>query len=313
LQHKFPKILRQGLGPAVWPAQPDLEWNPPGHGDIYTALKTSGILARLRDQGIVYALVCNSDNLGAVLDPCLLGYFADQGAAFMMEVAEKTPSDIKGGHLARTLDGRLVLREAAQCPQEEIDAFQDIERYRYFNTNNVWVNLEALDELLSGGRVLPLPMILNPKTLDPRDPASPPVFQVETAMGAAISLFESATAVCVPRTRFLPVKKCNDLLVLRSDCFLLDPEGRLVPNPVRSAATLPKVDLDARFYGFVDRLEERFPQGPPSLKDCTGLTVKGDVRFDANVTLRGRVTITNQSPGQAVVRAGTLIDRDRVL
>lgn len=310
LQHKFPKILKQDLAPATWPAQSDLEWNPPGHGDIYTALKTSGVLKTLLDQGIVYALICNSDNLGAVLDPCLLGFFAAKGAPFMMEVAEKTPSDIKGGHLARTLDGRLVLREAAQCPEAEIAAFQDIARYRYFNTNNVWVNLKALDALLQGDRILPLPMILNPKTLDPRDAASPPVFQVETAMGAAISLFDGAMAVSVPRARFLPVKKCNDLLVLRSDCFLLDDQGRLAPNPARRNATLPKVTLDSRHYGFVDQLDARFPAGPPSLVACTALTVKGDVRFEGGVTVRGTVTIANPGPGQAVVKAGTLIDRD---
>jgi len=310
LQHKFPKILRQDLNPATWPARPDLEWNPPGHGDIYTALKTSGVLQTLLDQGIVYAFICNCDNLGAVLDPCLLGFFAGKGAPFMMEVAEKTPSDVKGGHLARSVEGRLLLREAAQCPQEEIGAFQDIAHYRYFNTNNVWVNLKALDALLQGDRVLPLPMILNPKTLDPRDPASPPVFQVETAMGAAISLFDGAMAVAVPRTRFLPVKKCNDLLVLRSDCFVLDDQGRLVPNPARSNDTLPKVALDSGHYGFVDQLDVRFAAGAPSLVDCTSLTVNGDVRFEAGVTLRGAVTISNPGPGQALVRAGTLIQGD---
>jgi UTP--glucose-1-phosphate uridylyltransferase len=310
LQHKFPKILQKDLSPATWPRQPDLEWNPPGHGDIFTALKTSGVLRQLLDQGVVYALICNCDNLGAVLDPCLLGYFAQKGAPFMMEVAEKTPSDIKGGHLARTLEGRLVLREAAQCPEQEIAAFQDIKRYGYFNTNNIWINLEALDALLKAQPILPLPMILNPKTLDPRDPNSPPVFQVETAMGAAISLFENAAALCVPRSRFLPVKKCNDLLVLRSDCFLLDDRGRLVPNPARSAPLPPRIDLDSRYYGFVDRFEERFPEGPPSLVDGTGLAVKGDVRFEAGVTIRGCVAIINPDPSQAVVKAGTVIDRD---
>ena len=141
IQHKFPKIMQQDFSPATWPQNPVLEWNPPGHGDVYTALLTSGMLQRLLDNGVRYAFISNSDNLGARLDEALLGYFAHHRFPFMMEVAEKTPADIKGGHLARHNNGRLILREAAQCPKDELDAFQDIKRYRYFNTNNVWVNV----------------------------------------------------------------------------------------------------------------------------------------------------------------------------
>jgi len=65
----------------------------------------------------------------------------------MMEVAEKTPSDIKAA-TCRHRNGRLILREAAQCAKEEIAAFQDIRRYRFFNTNNIWVNLEFLKDLI---------------------------------------------------------------------------------------------------------------------------------------------------------------------
>ena len=132
LQHKFPKILRDGFGPAVWPRNPALEWNPPGHGDIYTALETSGMLNRLLDAGIVYAFISNSDNLGASMDERLLGYFAEKKLPFMMEAARRTPADVKGGHLARARAGGLLLRESAQCPKEELDAFRDIERYRFF-------------------------------------------------------------------------------------------------------------------------------------------------------------------------------------
>ena len=189
-QHKFPKILQRDLSPAIWPKNPDLEWNPPGHGDVYTALLTSGMLKELLDQGIFYAFISNSDNLGARLDESLLGYFAKHQFPFMMEVAEKTPADIKGGHLALHNNGRLILREAAQCPKDELDAFQDIHRYRYFNTNNIWINLNALQALFDEFKMINLPLILNAKTLDPRDETSPPVYQVESAMGAAISLFD---------------------------------------------------------------------------------------------------------------------------
>ena len=137
IQHKFPKILQPDLSPASWPENPALEWNPPGHGDVFTALITSGMLKHLMENGIQYAFIHNLDNLGARMETSLLGYFAEHRFPFMMEVAEKTPADIKGGHLARQKNGRLILREAAQCPQDEIAAFQDITRYRFFNTNNI--------------------------------------------------------------------------------------------------------------------------------------------------------------------------------
>lgn len=315
LQHKFPKVLQADFAPAVWPANPELEWNPPGHGDVYPALHASGLLDQLLSEGVRYALICNSDNLGARIDESLLGYFAERRLPFMMEVAEKTPADIKGGHLARLKSGRLVLREAAQCPAEEIAAFQDIRRYRYFNTNNIWVNLEYLRELIARTRVIELAMIVNPKTLDPRNEASPPVFQIETAMGAGISLFEGAAAVNVPRARFLPVKKCGDLLALRSDCFITSEREGLTLNPVRTAAGLGeavKVTLDPRYYGKFDQLEERFPQGAPSLVECEALSVKGDVRFEGGVIIRGSVAVTNTRDTQAVVQSGTCLDRNLI-
>ncbi|MFW5635221.1 MAG: UTP--glucose-1-phosphate uridylyltransferase [Thermodesulfobacteriota bacterium] len=310
LQHKFPKILQESLAPAEWPEDRELEWNPPGHGDIYTALKTSGMMEKLLDQGVRYAFIANSDNLGATMDTALLGYFADKGFPFMMEVAERTPADVKGGHLARHKDGYLVLRESAQCPDDEMDAFTDINRYRYFNTNNLWVNLEYLKGLIEREKTVRLPMILNPKTLDPRDENSPPVYQVETAMGAAVSLFEGATAVRVDRKRFFPVKKCNDLLAVRSDYFLLTEEGGLALNPARRTDTL-KILLDPRFYKKIDQFDARFPQGPPSLVECESLTVEGDIQFEGGISVIGHTTIAHDPPTtQAIIPSGTRLEGD---
>jgi UTP--glucose-1-phosphate uridylyltransferase len=313
LQHKFPKILQGELAPARWPRNRDLEWNPPGHGDVYAALYASGMLQKLLDEGVRYGFICNSDNLGAGIEEALLGYFAEKRLPFMMEVAEKTPADVKGGHLARHRNGRLLLREAAQCPKEEIAAFQDIECYRFFNTNNIWVNLEFLKDLILKHRIIDLPMIVNPKTLDPRDDQSPPVFQIETAMGSGISLFEGAAAVNVPRARFLPVKTCNDLLAVRSDCFVYSEREGLKLNPAREASGRSeaiKIKLDSRYYGKFDLLEERFREGEPSLVDCDALTINGDVRFEAGVVIRGAVTLTNRDSRPAVIKAGAVIDRD---
>jgi UTP--glucose-1-phosphate uridylyltransferase len=316
LQHKFPKILQGELRPVSWPPNPELEWNPPGHGDVYAALFASGMLQRLLEEGIRYAFICNSDNLGACIEESLLGYFADKRYPFMMEVAEKTPADIKGGHLARQLNGRLILREAAQCPKDEIAAFLDIRRYRFFNTNNIWVNLEYLNNLIVRQSIVDLPMIVNPKTVDPRNPKSPAVYQIETAMGSAISLFEGAAAVNVPRARFLPVKTCNDLLAVRSDCFVYSEREGLKLNPARPSSGRTeaiKIKLDPKYYGKFDLLEERFKEGEPSLLECDALSINGDVRFERGVIIRGSVTITHTGAGPAVVKAGTVIDRDLVL
>jgi len=313
LQHKFPKILRSDLSPANWPPNPELEWNPPGHGDVFLALAASGLLDALLADGFLYAFIANCDNLGARLNPALLGYFTDRDLPFMMEVAEKTPADIKGGHLARRRDGRLILREAAQCPKGEIDAFRDIRRYRYFNTNNIWIRLEEIRRLVARHGVIDLPLILNPKTLDPRDSGSPPVFQVECAMGAAISLFEGASAVNVPRSRFFPVKTCSDLLAVRSDYFEYTADQGLRIHPQRDGNDVLRISLDPRFYKSIDQLERRFPAGPPSLLGCKALKVEGDVVFEEKVTIQGAVKITNLAAKAAVVPAGTLIRQDLTL
>jgi UTP--glucose-1-phosphate uridylyltransferase len=313
IQHKFPKIQQQDLSPATWPQIPELEWNPPGHGDVFTALNTSGMLQRLLESGIQYAFIHNLDNLGARLETSLLGYFAEHQFPFMMEVAEKTAADIKGGHLARHKNGRLILREAAQCPQAEIAAFQDIARYRFFNTNNIWINLNSLNILFEEDHTIHLPMILNPKTVDPRNQKSPSVIQIETAMGAAISLFDGATAVRVPRSRFFPVKSCNDLLALRSDCYMLGEKNNLRINPKRlstSRAETIKISLDPNFYGKIDLLEERFKEGLPSLVNCESLSIMGNVYFESDVSIKGSVSIKNNLDSPAVIKKGTVIDKD---
>ena len=309
LQNKFPKVLQENFAPANWPKNPELEWNPPGHGDIYAAMYASGVLKNLLDTGITYAFISNSDNLGATLDESLLGFFSENRFPFMMEVAPRTPSDIKGGHVAKLQDGRLTLRESAQCAKNELSAFRDIKRYRFFNTNNIWINLEVLDRLLEKKGIIKLPLIRNPKTLEPRDDKSPKVYQIETAMGAAISLFKGATLIQVPLSRFLPVKKCNELLSIRSDRFIFSKENNLVFNPkVRSK--IIEIDLDPRYFGKIDLFDERFIHGIPSLMDCESLTIRGDVRFEGNVTIKGRVIITNELESQAVVKEGSVLDKD---
>jgi UTP--glucose-1-phosphate uridylyltransferase len=291
VQHKEPKLRVDDLMPAEWPDDPSLEWCPPGHGDLYTALLTSGMLDALLDRGYRYAFVSNSDNLGAVLDPRILGWVAREGIPFAMEVTERTEADRKGGHIARLRGGGYVLRETAQTPDEDLDALQDIGRHRYVNTNNLWVDLGALRDVLHEREgVLGLPLIVNRKTVDPGDKSTPEVFQLETAMGAAIGVFDGARPVAVPRRRFSPVKTTEDLLALRSDAYVLTGDARVELAPPRDG-TPPVVDLDDDHYKLLRDFDARFPAGAPSLVECERLAVEGDVTFGREVVVRGAVTV----------------------
>ncbi len=283
LQNREPKLLVDGLTPVTWEADPTLEWCPPGHGDLYTALHASGVLAALLDAGFRYASVSNSDNLGATPDARVAGWFAASGAPFAAEVARRSPADRKGGHLVvRRADGRIALRESAQTHPDDADAASDIATHRYFNTNNLWLDLEALAaELERTGGVLDLPLIRNEKHVDPTDRTSPKVVQIESAMGAAIEVFEGAAVLEVGRERFLPVKTTNDLLVLRSDVYVEDEQHRLVAQ-----VDAPFVDLDPTHYALVGEFDALVPH-VPSLVDATSLRVRGAWTFGKTVRVAG--------------------------
>ena len=158
-----------------------------------------------------------------------------------------------------------MLRETAQTPEEDLAALQDVGRHRYVNTNNLWVDLEALRATLRRAR-------RRARAADHRQPQdgrpvglrlARPVIQLETAMGAAIGVFEGARALHVPRRRFAPVKTTNDLLALRSDAYVLRDDRRVELAPEREEP--PVIDLDPDYYKLVGDFEPRFPAGPPSL------------------------------------------------
>ncbi len=296
LQSRVPKLLVDTLAPIEWPANPDLEWCPPGHGDIYPSLQGSGLLDQWLAEGVRTLFVSNADNLGATLDPTILEYFAGSEQSFLMEVTQRTAADRKGGHLAQDVHtGRLLLRESAQCPDEDAEAFQDINRHRYFNTNNLWIRLDHLRATIqASGGIVPLPMIRNIKTVDPRDVSSPKVYQLETAMGAAIGAFAKTGAINVSRSRFAPVKTTADLFALRSDAYVVTSDSRLVLADSREERP-PIVDLDGKYYKFVDQLDAATLDGVPSLIDAQSFTVKGPVLFSANTNIQGNVIIGNPS------------------
>ncbi|MGL5809211.1 MAG: UTP--glucose-1-phosphate uridylyltransferase [Nocardioides sp.] len=304
LQNKEPKLLRDSLVPVHYPPDPDLEWCPPGHGDLYTVLAASGLIDALLDAGFERVFVSNSDNLGATPDPKLAGWLASTGTPFAIEAVRRTPSDRKGGHFARRKrDGRIVLRESAQTLPEDLGALADLSRHRFCSTNNLWIDLPSLKAtLVETGGVLGLPLIRNEKPVDPAKPTTPQVVQIETAMGAAIEIFAGARTIEVGRDRFVPVKTTNDLLVLRSDVYELGADYAMR----HVTESVPFVDLDKRFFGLVGDFDQRFGHGVPSLQKATSLTVDGDWTFEGGVSVVGDAALSTDRAAQRVA-AGTVL------
>lgn len=308
VQHKIPKITQSDFSPVDWAENPALTWCPPGHGDIYPALLSSGMLDKLLAAGYKYAFSSNADNLGAVLDNRILGYFAQNDFPFMSEVADRTPADRKGGHLARHTDGRLILRETAQCAPEDIESFQDITRHKYFNTNNLWINLPALKaKIIEREGILGLPMICNAKTVDPRNPNSTPVYQLETAMGSAIAVFENSAALRVPRSRFAPVKTTSDLLAVRSDAYYITEDFRVTLSPSRKNTPVV-VELDDTHYKLINQLDDHFPYGVPSLLNCDHFAIRGNVIFGKNIVAKGNVRVENSLADPLIIPDNSILE-----
>ncbi|MGL5864952.1 MAG: UTP--glucose-1-phosphate uridylyltransferase [Dermatophilaceae bacterium] len=295
LQSKEPKLRADDLAPVTWPADPDLEWCPPGHGDVYVSLRTSGLIDLLRERGYRHLFLSNADNLGATCDGTIPAWMAAEGVPYVAEVSARTVNDRKGGHLAvRRADGRIVLRDNANVAPGEESFFQDVQRHRYFHTNNLWVDLEALSARLDErAGVLGLPVIVNRKTVDPTDGGSTPVIQVESAMGAAIEVFDGSRAIEVDRCRFRPVKTTNELFLIRSDIYRLGDDA-IVESTIDHPE--PRVDLSAH-YRFVADFDARFPHGVPSIRECHSLRVEADATFGAGVVCRGDVVVAGPARG----------------
>lgn len=299
LQSKEPKLRADDLGPVQWPDDPELEWCPPGHGDIYVALQTTGLLDALRERGFRYAFLSNADNLGATCEGAVPAWMAREGIPYVTEVCTRTRNDRKGGHLGvRKSDGRLVLRDSAMVAEGEDHFFQDTDRHPWFHANNLWVDLDVLAaRLAESDGILGLPIIVNRKTVDPTRPDSTPVIQVESAMGAAVEVFDGSRALAVDRSRFRPVKTTNELLLIRSDIYRLTDDA-LVESTIDHDE--PFVDLSAP-YKLVAGFEERFPRGVPSIRGCSSLRVEADATFGAGVVCTGDVRVTG---GQRTIPDG---------
>ncbi|WP_051309547.1 UTP--glucose-1-phosphate uridylyltransferase [Desulfogranum japonicum] len=300
IQNEYPRLLVKGMSPLDTGGEED--WCPAGHGDFYISFYESGLLDKLLQLGYRWVFISNIDNLCADISPAILGMMIDNGHDFMMEVTRKTPVDIKGGAPA-FINGHPGLLEIAQVEPEHEAEFQDINTFRYFNTNNLWIDMEAIRDLITSNS-LHIPTILNPKTV-----LGHPVIQIETAMGAAMGSFRKPAAIRVPRSRFFPVKKMKDLLILQSDAFLLNQEFEILPNPQRPAKLpfLPEVSFRGGFMA--DNELKNWFADPASLSlvDAESLEIQGRVFFEKGVTVRGRVKVKQTGAGEFRIPADTVL------
>jgi len=285
-QNQFPRLRKDSLLPLSVKKYGVRSSYPPGHGDFYQSIAKTGILDTLIKQGKKYMFIANADNLGASIDLKILAKMKQTGSPFIMEVTDKTRADVKGGTLVKTDHHDLRLLEIAQVPKDYVEEFKSVKKFKIFNTNNIWVNLLELKEKIESNR-LKLDVIVNKKFIDHL-----PVIQLETAIGSGINFFEGSLAVKVPRIRFVPIKKTDDLLLVQSNLFIID-KGVLVKNPERQFEGLPLIRLGENFQD-VEEYQNRF-QTIPDILELDLLTVVGNVHFGKNMTLRGNVILVCES------------------
>ncbi|KAL5721730.1 UTP--glucose-1-phosphate uridylyltransferase [Ranunculus cassubicifolius] len=297
-QSQYPRLVVEDFLPLPSKGQTGKDgWYPPGHGDVFPSLMNSGKLDALLSQGKEYVFVANSDNLGAIVDLKILNHLVDNKNEYCMEVTPKTLADVKGGTLI-SYEGKVQLLEIAQVPDQHVDEFKSIEKFKIFNTNNLWVNLNAIKRLVEA-EALKMEIIPNPKEVD-----GVKVLQLETAAGAAIKFFDKAIGINVPRSRFLPVKATSDLLLVQSDLYTLT-DGFVVRNQARTNPANPSIELGPEFKK-VSNFLSRF-KSIPSIIELDNLKVSGDVWFGANVTLKGDVTISAKPGANIEIPDGAVL------
>jgi UTP--glucose-1-phosphate uridylyltransferase len=278
-QNKFPRLYSESLSPLASSKWGEQAYYPPGHGDFYQCIWQQGILQKLIDSGREILFISNADNLGAVVDPVILNYMDEFDIPFLMEMTAKTPADVKGGTLYQQA-GKLKLLEIARVPDDKIDEFCDQNKFKVFNTNNIWINLVALNDRLKMGP-LELSVLVNRKNVE-----EVPIIQLETAIGSGLECFDRAVGLTVSRERFLPVKKTDDLLLVRSNLFSLN-NGKLIRNPQRKSVALPVIEL-GNFLQNIENFQSSFPVIPDVL-DLEELKISGAVRFEGAASLQGKV------------------------
>ncbi|XP_050510616.1 UTP--glucose-1-phosphate uridylyltransferase isoform X1 [Diabrotica virgifera virgifera] len=307
-QSCYPRVNRDSLLPVPKDAKvnDNLEaWYPPGHGDFYNSFQDSGLLQKFLKEGREYCFLSNIDNLGATVDLSILNLLLNPNQEqaqheFVMEVTDKTRADVKGGTLIQ-YGGKLRLLEIAQVPKEHVDEFKSVKTFKFFNTNNLWVKLDAIDRVLQED-LLSMEIIVNNKSLD----NGQNVIQLETAVGAAMKSFEGGIGINVPRSRFLPVKKTSDLFLVMSNLYTFK-NGSLTMSPQRMFPTTPLVKLGDNHFSKVQQFLARFANIPDIL-ELDHLTVSGDVTFGKGVSLRGTVIIIANHGDRIDIPAGAILE-----
>nr|WDR24502.1 UDP-glucose pyrophosphorylase [Platycodon grandiflorus] len=302
-QSQFPRLVVDEFLPLPSKGNAGKDgWYPPGHGDVFPALVNSGKLDTLLSQGKEYVFVANSDNLGAVVDLKILHHLIQNKNEYCMEVTPKTLADVKGGTLI-SYEGKVQLLEIAQVPDEHVNEFKSIEKFKIFNTNNLWVNLSAIKRLVQAD-ALKMEIIPNPKEVD-----GIKVLQLETAAGAAIKFFDHSIGINVPRSRFLPVKATSDLLLVQSDLYSIS-DGYVTRNTARTNPANPSIELGPEFKK-VGNFLSRF-KSIPSIIELDSLKVSGDVYFGSSVVLKGKVVIAAKSGVKLEIPDGAVLENKEV-
>lgn len=303
-QHRFPRINKETLLPVANedPYSPKDAWYPPGHGDIYSAFNDSGLLEEFLQAGKDLMFVSNIDNLGATVDMNILAHLiSNPETEYCMEVTDKTRADVKGGTLIE-YEGRARLLEIAQVPKENVDEFKSVSKFKIFNTNNLWMRLDAVSRLCKSGQIDDMEIIVNEKTLG----SGTNVIQLETASGAAIKNFNKAIGINVPRARFLPVKKTSDLMLVMSNLYELK-SGSLTMSQNRQFKTTPLVKLGDEHFKKVSKFLNRYKTIPDML-EADHLTVSGDVTFGKDVTMKGTVIIIANHGDRIDIPSGAILE-----
>eukprot|EP00180_Rhodochaete_pulchella_P001530 Plantae.Rhodophyta-Rhodochaete_pulchella.ctg2347.p1 GENE.Plantae.Rhodophyta-Rhodochaete_pulchella.ctg2347~~Plantae.Rhodophyta-Rhodochaete_pulchella.ctg2347.p1 ORF type:complete len:497 (+),score=111.04 Plantae.Rhodophyta-Rhodochaete_pulchella.ctg2347:374-1864(+) len=299
-QSRYPRILKDNFEPMPlsYKGFDKEHWYPPGHGDFFAALHNSNLVDTLLAQGKEYVFVSNVDNLGATVDLKILKAMDDAKAEYLMELTDKTRADIKGGTLIN-YEGKSTLLEVAQVPSQHIEEFKSVQKFKVFNTNNVWISLKAIKRLMDAD-AMQLDIIANPKSANGQK-----VIQLETAIGAGISYFDNSCGVNVPRSRFLPVKACSDLMLIQSNLYTMK-SGTLQVNPKRMFSSVPVVKLGPEFKKVAGYME-RF-KSIPDIVELDHLTVSGDVFFGKKVVLKGTVIVVANPGSKIMIPDGAVLE-----
>jgi len=298
-QSKFPRILKETLTPLPEKSDGNNEWYPPGHGDFYQSFYHSDTFRILKSKGIKYLFVSNIDNLGATIDLKILNYQIDKKMDFIIEVTDKTLSDVKGGTIIN-YDNRFKLLELAQVPEDKIDEFKSIKKFKIFNTNNIWVSVDAVDKMVNHKFCDKMDVIVNNKNYN-----GDTIVQFETAIGSAIQCFpNSSMGINVPRSRFLPVKSTCDLFCVQSNLYSINEDFELISKRINPG--LPVVKFGTEFKK-VDDYKKRFVN-IPNVLELDHLTVSGDVFFGKNVILKGTVIIVAHYGSRIDIPEGTVLE-----